>query len=85
MQQKRGGRKQVTKQIDNQPSVYMTSEQYSKMFDSKLFANSEAVMQAIENEDRENVIDMTEMAKSSKTTDMDNDRFSCILSEYSKK
>lgn len=55
------------------------------MFDQKLFSQSDAVLQAIENEDRENVIDMNEMAKSTKTVDMDPERFTCILSQYSKK
>lgn len=43
------------------------------------------MLQAIELEDRENVIDMNEMAKSTRTTDMDPERFTCILSNYSKK
>lgn len=50
-----------------------------------MFKNSDAVLQAIESEDRENVIDMNEMAKSTRTLDMDPDRFNCILSEFSKK
>ena len=41
-------------------------------------------MQAIELEDRENVIDMNEMAKSTNTTNMDPERFTCILSNYSR-
>lgn len=55
------------------------------MFDSEKFAQSDTVLQAIELEDRENVIDMTEFAKSTRTVDMDPERFSCILSQYSKK
>ena len=55
------------------------------MFNSDKFAQSEAVLQAIELEDRENVIDMTEMAKTTRTVNMDPERFSCILSEYSRK
>jgi len=55
------------------------------MFNSEMFKNSDAVLQAIESEDRENVIDMNEMAKSTRTLDMDPDRFNCILSEFSKK
>lgn len=63
----------------------MTSQQYQDMFNSDKFAQSEAVLQAIELEDRENVIDMTEMAKTTRTVNMDSDRFNCILSEYSRK
>ena len=81
---KRGGKKH-SHQHKEQTAVYITSEQYNAMFDREKFAKSDTVQQAIELEDRENVIDMSEMAKSTKTTDMDPERFSCILSEYSKK
>ena len=54
------------------------------MFDSEKFAQSDAVLQAIELEDHENIINTNEMAKSTRTTDMDPERFTCILSNFSR-
>jgi hypothetical protein len=43
------------------------------------------VKQAIDLENSENVIDLTEFAKTTATINMDPERFTCILSKYSEK
>ena len=63
----------------------MSSEQFCDMFHSEKFAKSSAVFKAIESQDRDNIIDLNEMAKTTQTIDMDSERFTGILSQYSKK
>lgn len=80
----RGGRRAMPT-VAEDASAYMTSQQFSDMFHPEKFGKSAAVLQAIALEDRENVYDLNDMAKTTRTVDMDSERFACILSEYSKK
>lgn len=59
---------------------------FADIFDKEKFANSKSVKQAIEEEEAEYVMDLSEFAKNAKTTeDITVDRFKCILSKNASK
>lgn len=58
------------------------AQMFADIFDKEKFANSKSVKQAIEAEETDFVMDLSEFAKNAKTTDeITVDRFKCILSK----
>lgn len=59
------------------------AELFADIFDAEKFAKSNSVKQAIEYEEADAVLDLSEFAKNSVTVDDNPDRFKCILSKNS--
>ena len=70
------------KKKDRLDGVYY-DKKFADIFDKDKFSNSFSVLQAIDQDDAENVMDFTEFGKNTITVDRDPDRFKCQLSEYS--